>query len=95
MLCFAQQLRVEDVALDERRVAYRLDVTRNEIVVNHDVHISFAQFSHGMRTDVTCSACDKNHIFSFAPARETRANTHGIFLLIILLCKLFCNIICV
>ena len=48
-------------------------MSRDKIVVNYDVHVSFFEFSHAMGADVACSARNQNHISLLARPRTSGA----------------------
>lgn len=69
---FAQKLDIKDVAFDKRHVRrHGFDMSRDKIVVNYDVHVSFFEFSHAMGADVACSARNQNHISLLARPRTS------------------------
>ena len=71
---FAQKLDIKDVAFDKRHVRrHGFDMSRDKIVVNYDVHVSFFEFSHAMGADVACSARNQNHISLLARPRTSGA----------------------
>ena len=71
---YAQKLDIKDVAIDKRHVRrHGFDMSRDKIVVNYDVHVSFFEFSHAMGADVACSARNQNHISLLARPRTSGA----------------------